>query len=122
MARSKAASRRDISGEIDSLKDQLEGLAALVDRYRDDKDMSVAADVVAKARDFISRAREATTSAAEQSFDSLIDAGQDAVVAARGTATEAFDDLGATVSRNPLTAALTAAGIGLVVGLMMRRD
>ncbi|MBL8701230.1 MAG: hypothetical protein JNK67_22835 [Alphaproteobacteria bacterium] len=122
MARSKSSSRRDIAVEIDSLKEQLESLAALVDRYRDDKDISVAADVVAKARDFIARARQATTNAAEQSIDTLVDAGQEAVGVARSTASEAIDDLGATLARNPLTAAAAAAGLGLVVGLMMRRD
>lgn len=122
MARSKATARREVSVELDSLKEQLENLSALVDRYRDDKDASVAADVVAKARDFISRARQTTTNAAEQSLDSLIGAGQDVVGAARNSATEAIDDLGATVSKNPLTSALAAAGIGMVIGLLMRRD
>ena len=122
MARSKAASRRDTSAELDSLKDQLEHLAALVDRYRDDKDASIAADVVAKAREFISRATQTTTNAAEESVDAIVTAGRDLAESARGSATDAVDDLGKTISRNPLTAALAAAGIGMVVGLIMRRD
>lgn len=122
MARSKAASRRDTSSELDSLKEQLEHLAALVDRYRDDKDASIAADVVAKAREFISRATQTTTNAAEESVDAIVTAGRDLAESARGSATDAVDDLGKTISRNPLTAALAAAGIGMVVGLIMRRD
>lgn len=122
MARSKSAPRRGVSAELDSLKEQLEHLAELVDRYRDDKDASVAADVVAKARDFIARATQATTNAAEQSLDSVVTAGRELAGAASNTATDAIDDLSSTVARNPLTSALAAVGVGLVVGLLLRRD
>lgn len=122
MARSRTAPRSQPNATLDSLKEQLEHLAALVDRYRDDKDASVAADVVAKARDFISRASQTTTHAAEESLDTIVGAGRDLANAANDTAAEALDDLGATLKRNPLSSALVAAGIGLVVGLLMRRD
>jgi len=122
MARSKTASRRDPSSEINSLREQLDHLAALVDRYRDDKDASVAADVVAKARDFISRATQTTTHAAEQSLDSIVTAGRDLADAAGDSAQDALDELGTTLKRNPIASTLVAAGVGLVIGLLMRRD
>lgn len=122
MARSKSSARRNVNTEIEALKEQLEHLATLVDRYRDEKDATVAADVVAKARDFISRAREATVETADQTLESLVSSSQELATAARSSASDAIDDVSATIAKNPLTAALAAAGVGLFLGFAMRRD
>ena len=121
MALSNPTPRRDVTADLGSLREQLEHLTALVDRYREGKDASVAADVVAKARDFIARATQTTTSAAEHSIESIARAGHDLADSARGSASHAIDDLGETFSRNPITTALAAAGAGLLVGMLLRR-
>jgi ElaB/YqjD/DUF883 family membrane-anchored ribosome-binding protein len=109
-------------GEFASLRTELERLTELVERYRKEKDDAVASDLVDRATAFISRASDVTGRAAEYSYDRVASAGRDMAQVAADTTSEALDEFESTVSRHPVTTILAATGVGLLLGMLLRRD
>jgi ElaB/YqjD/DUF883 family membrane-anchored ribosome-binding protein len=113
---------RNRSGDFASLRAELERLTDLVERYRNDKDETVASDLIDRAQAFINRASDVTGRAAEYSFDRVSSAGRDVAQAAADTTSEALEEFETTVSRHPVTTILAATGVGLLLGMLLRRD
>ena len=63
-----------------------------------------------------------TGRAAEYSFDRVSAAGRDMAQVAADTTSEALDEFESTVSRHPITTVLAATGVGLLLGMLLRRD
>lgn len=113
---------RKNGGDFASLRAELERLSELVERYRKERDEGVASDLLERAQSFISRASDVTGRAAEVSYDRIANAGRDFAQAAADGTSEALDEFESTVSRHPMTTVLAAAGVGLLLGMLLRRD
>jgi ElaB/YqjD/DUF883 family membrane-anchored ribosome-binding protein len=117
----KTSPRRIVTSEVNALLEQVEQAAALLKRYRDSQDAGSAGDLFARLRDFVSGAAHDSSDAAERSFASVMRTGEDLVGRARSSGAHGVKDVSGALSRNPLTAVIAAACIGIAIGALLRR-
>jgi ElaB/YqjD/DUF883 family membrane-anchored ribosome-binding protein len=117
----KSSPGRTVTSDLNALLEQVEQAAALLKRYSDSRKDGSAGDLFGRLRDFLSGATHDSTDAAERSFASVLHAGEDLVGRARSSGAQGFEDVSGALSRNPLTAVLAAACIGVTIGALLRR-
>ena len=104
-----ATPEKDLQKDIEAIRGDIAALAQTIGKLAADT-----AEVQARMRKNV---RKAASSAAEAGEDLIADTADAAVDAAMA----GMSSLEAEIKRNPLTAVLTALGIGFVVGLVGRR-
>lgn len=121
MARARAATvERQLSRELDSLKQQLGQLTELVEQYGQKKGDDVAASLSAKAAEFLDLARS-TSGRIGDEWNSILDRGEALKQRASDAAMAEIDRAEAVITERPFASVVAALGVGAVIGWCLSR-